>query len=131
MGKIIRDERYTNTVWCLCNNFEEYQQFAKDLWLYTDIERSNFYNVYLNGERIKNEERWFDNEYVWRQVFDVDPITAIEVDEDGHEWEIETPIDPINDSYEIKEKPKDEEYPVIVQYSLKDALFWISINKLK
>ena len=24
MGKIVRDERYTNTLWCLCNNEDEY-----------------------------------------------------------------------------------------------------------
>ena len=24
MGKIVRDERYTNTLWCLCENEDDY-----------------------------------------------------------------------------------------------------------
>ena len=32
MGRIVRDERYVDVIWCLCNNYEEYLQFAKDLF---------------------------------------------------------------------------------------------------
>lgn len=129
MGKIVRDERYTNTVWCLCNNYEEYLQFAKDLWLYTDIDHGGIWNVYLYGERIKNEERWFTDSYVWSNLFGVDRIDIPDPENDG--WIIEYYVDPINDTYEIKEKPEEDEYPVVVQYSLHGELMWISLNKLK
>lgn len=120
MGKIIRDERYENTIWCLCNNYEEYLQFARDLFLYKGID--------VWGTFCK-KERWIDNEYEWSELFGVDARSG-EDGKNGEYWE--KPVDPINDSYDMKEKPKSEEYPVIVHYdNYHKNVLWMSLEKLK
>lgn len=120
MGKIVRDERYENYIWCLCNNYNEYLQFAKDLFLYTGL-----YNQY--SEKI-NAKRWITSAYQWSDLFDVP--TKIRIDE--NQWGWEEAVDPINDSYVIREKPDESEYPVIVQYdNYNKIILWISLNKLR
>ena len=120
IGCIVRDERYVDVIWCLCNNYEEYLQFAKDLFLYRGL-----YNQY-NQEY--NNERWIESEYKWSCLFDVSE--KITVDDNGVEWT--ESVDPINDTYEIKDKPKESEYPVIVQYdNYKNCVLWVSLNKLR
>ena len=120
MGKIVRDERWENTLWCLCNNYDEYLQFAKDLYLYKGIS--------IWGTMCE-DEKWIDNEYEWSDLFGVNIV----------EWEdsetseyFEKAVDPINDAYEIKEKPSEDEYPVIVHYdNYHKNVLWMSLNKLK
>ena len=119
MGQIVRDERYENTLWCLCNNYEEYLQFAKDLY--------QLRGKYYWGEYCENEDtKWIEDENEYADIFGIDFIPA-ENDED-----FEYAPDPINDTYEMKEKPNENEYPVIVNYSdcYKNVL-WVSLNKLQ
>lgn len=120
IGKIVRDERYTNTLWCLCNNYEEFLQFAKDLFLYKGLE--------IYGS-ICEEERWIEDEYDWSYLFGVDIRTG-EDEENDEYWE--EAVDPINDTYEMKEKPNENEYPVVVHYdNYHKNVLWMSLNKLK
>lgn len=120
IGKIIRDKRYTNTLWCLCNNYEEFLQFAKDLFLYKGLE--------IYGTMCE-EERWIEDEYDWSYLFGVDIRTG-EDEENDEYWE--EAVDPINDTYEIKEKPNENEYPVVVHYdNYHKNVLWMSLNKLK
>ena len=120
IGKIIRDKRYTNTLWCLCNNYEEFLQFAKDLFLYKGLE--------IYGT-MREEERWIEDEYEWSYLFGVD-IREYE-DEENNEYREEA-VDPINDAYEMKEKPNENEYPVVVHYdNYHKNVLWMSLNKLK
>lgn len=120
IGKIVRDERYTNTLWCLCNNYEEFLQFAKDLFLYKGLE--------IYGSMCK-EERWIEDEYDWSYLFGVDIRTG-EDEENDEYWE--EAVDPINDTYEMKEKPNENEYPVVVHYdNYHKNVLWMSLNKLK
>ena len=120
IGKIIRDKRYTNTLWCLCNNYEEFLQFAKDLFLYKGLEIYGTMCV---------EERWIEDEYDWSYLFGVDIRTG-EDEENDEYWE--EAVDPINDTYEIKEKPNENEYPVVVHYdNYHKNVLWMSLNKLK
>ena len=119
IGKIVRDERYSNTIWCLCNNYDEFLQFAKDLFLYKGLE-----TIYGN---IDEEERWIDNEYDWSYLFGVDICTF---ENENEYWE--EAVDPINDTYEIKEKPNEDEYPVVVHYdNYHKNVLWMSLEKLK
>ena len=120
IGKIVRDERYTNTLWCLCNNHEEFLQFAKDLFLYKGLE--------IYGTMCE-EERWIEDEYDWSYLFGVDIRTG-EDEENDEYWE--EAVDPINDTYEMKEKPNENEYPVVVHYdNYHKNVLWMSLNKLK
>ena len=120
IGKIVRDERYTNTLWCLCNNYEEFLQFAKDLFLYKGLE--------IYGT-MREEERWIEDEYKWSYLFGVN-IRTSEDEENDEYWE--EAVDPINDTYEIKEKPNENEYPVVVHYdNYHKNVLWMSLNKLK
>ena len=120
IGHIVRDERFTDTIWCLCNNYEEYLQFAKDLFLYKGL-----YNQY-SGKY--NSERWIKSKYEWSVIFDVPEKTT--VDDNGIEWEED--VDPIMDTYDIREKPDENEYPVIIHYdNYHKNVIWISFNKLK
>lgn len=121
IGKIVRDKRYKNTIWCLCNNYEEYVQFAKDLFLFTGL--TNLWGAY------DEYRRWVDDELKWSELFGVDLIKG-EDEENDEYWE--GAVDPINDVYEIKEKPDDDEYPVAVQYDdFHKNLLWVSLERLK
>lgn len=61
------------------------------------------------------------------RLFDVDSVPV----EDNDSDEEYLPVDPINDVYEIKEKPDNTEYPVIIYYSMYEKeLLWVSLNKL-
>lgn len=112
MANIIRDSRYVNTIWCLCNNYEEFLQFSKDLYLYQGLD---VYGIMCE------EARWIEDVYDWANIFDVD----IEVDN-------EEILDPIKDIYEIKDRPKESEYPIVAKFSKCDeTLFWVSLNDLK
>lgn len=120
MGQIVRDERWENTLWCLCNDYDEYLQFAKDLYLYKGLD--------IWGTMCENE-KWIDNEYEWSDLFGVD-INEWEDDETGEYFE--KPVDPINDVYEMKEKPNEDEYPVVVHYdNYHKNVLWMSLDKLK
>lgn len=119
MGQIVRDERYTNTLWCLCNNYGEYLQFAKDLYLYKGLD--------VWGTMCE-DERWIEDKQDWYYLFDVD--YERENEDTGECWDED--IDPINDAYEIKEKPNEDEYPVVVHYdNYHKNILWMSLNKLK
>lgn len=119
IGQIVRDERWTNTLWCLCNNYDEYLQFAKDLYLYKGLD--------IWGLRCENE-RWIEDKRDWYDLFDVD--YERENEDTGECWDED--IDPINDTYEIKEKPNEDEYPVVVHYdNYHKNVLWMSLNKLK
>ena len=115
-----RDERYENTLWCLCNNYEEFLQFAKDLFIYKGLE--------IYGTMCE-EERWIEDEYEWSYLFGVD-IREYE-DEENNEYREEA-VDPINDAYEMKEKPNENEYPIVVHYdNYHKNVLWMSLNKLR
>jgi hypothetical protein len=94
-------------------------QFAKDL-----------YNVFLTDENLQRTifayqfaytDLWIDHKEKWAEIFGVDDVET----EDGS---LLTP-DPINDEYEIQEKPEDCEYPVMVKYDAFDStLYWTSLK---
>ena len=51
-------------------------------------------------------------------------------EENDEYWE--EAVDPINDTYEITEKPNECEYPVVVHYdNYHKNVLWMSLNKLK
>lgn len=122
MSKLIESSRYLETVWCICNNFLDYKQFAKDIYTYK--KRGNFFG----GEQFEYEEEWFgkNRKNYWMDLFGIPYIKSDPNDKYSEDIEIENPL---IDIYEITEKPKDSEYPVIVRYSLVDnSLDWCSIK---
>lgn len=120
IGKIVRDERYTNTLWCLCNNYDEFLQFSKDLFLYKGLE--------IYGTMCE-EERWIEDEYEWSYLFGVDIREYEDAENDEY---YEEAVNPISDTYEMKEKPNENEYPVVVHYdNYNKNVLWMSLEKLK
>lgn len=103
---IEKSKRYTDTLWCICNDHNEYVQFAKELYLW----REN--DGFFGGEEFTYDDPWFKgNIGLWMNVFGVPYIKEDPDDELSEEYEI---ADPLIDNYEIKEKPENDEYPVLV-----------------
>ena len=120
MGTIIKDKRWSNTIWCFCKTEEEYYQFAKDFYLLKGIQSP--YGHY------DKEERWCDDGFIWSELFEVDIKTG-EDEEKNEYWE--EAVNPIDDEYEIKNKPELKEYPVIVHYDhYHKNILWISLKEL-
>ena len=119
---LIKSTRYTNTVWQICSSFHEYKEFAKEI--YTHKESDGFFG----GQQFNYEEEWFGEEKItdWMELFGVPYVKEDLNDKYSNEYQ----INPLTDEYEITERPKDDEYPVIVRYSLIDnCLDWCSISK--
>lgn len=100
MGKIIRDKKFSNTIWYFIKNYNEFLQFSKDLFLFKGL-TNEFHNIF------NEEERWINNSFEWENIFDIQRTNDnIDLEE----------IDPINDTYEIEDKPDEDEYPIIIYY---------------
>lgn len=115
MGKIIRDKKFSNTIWYFIKNYNEFLQFLKDLFLFKGL-TNEFHNIF------NEEERWINNSFEWENIFDIQRTNDnIDLEE----------IDPINDTYEIEDKPDEDEYPIIIYYdNYAKNILWISLNKL-
>lgn len=117
---IVRDQRYFDTLWCKCRDYDEYLEFAKDLYEFTgrDI------RLISSGER--DDEPWFGKNNIgkWAELFGVEKIET--------EGKLAKYPDPAYGEYEITEKPEDNEYPVVVMYDGQDScLYWVSLNKFE
>lgn len=115
IGKIIRDKKFSNTIWYFIKNYNEFLQFSKDLFLFKGL-TNEFHNIF------NEEERWINNSFEWENIFDIQRTNDnIDLEE----------IDPINDTYEIEDKPDEDEYPIIIYYdNYAKNILWISLNKL-
>lgn len=115
IGKIIRDKKFSNTIWYFIKNYNEFLQFSKDLFLFKGL-TNEFHNIF------NEEERWINNSFEWENIFDIQRTNDnIDLEE----------IDPINDIYEIEDKPDEDEYPIIIYYdNYAKNILWISLNKL-
>lgn len=115
MGKIIRDKKFSNTIWYFIKNYNEFLQFSKDLFLFKGL-TNEFHNIF------NEEERWINNSFEWENIFDIQKTNDnIDLEE----------IDPINDTYETEDKPDEDEYPIIIYYdNYAKNILWISLNKL-
>ena len=51
---IEKSKRYTDTLWCICNDHNEYVQFAKELYLW----REN--DGFFGGEDFTYDDPWFE-----------------------------------------------------------------------
>lgn len=119
MCKIIRDVQSEDAVWCLCNDYNEYLQFAKDLYCIEDEGTLQY---------LGRNNRWFKNDFEWCYLFEAIP-TDKQINTD---WSNGTCNPLIDTEYRICCKPKDKEYPVIVHYERdNEYLLWVSLNKLK
>ena len=110
--------RYTDTLWCVCGNEEEYRNFARELWLY-DKRRNSF-----GGEQFDYKGKWVKHVSDWMFLFGIpDDLTSDE------EYAVD---DPLTYDGEMNEKPEDQEYPVMVRVEDMDGTLyidWISLPK--
>ena len=119
-----KSTRYIDTLWCICNNYDEYLNFAKELYQWKEITGD------FGGNQFDYEDNWFDTIGQWMDVFGVPYVKEYPDDEYSWENEIE---DPLTSQYEITEKPNEDEYPVIVhvhKYTNEVQVDWYSIKTL-
>lgn len=103
--------RYTDTLWCICGNEEEYRNFARELWLY-DKRRNSF-----GGEQFDYKGRWIRHVSDWMFLFGIpDDLTSNE------EYVAD---DPLTYDGEMNEKPEDQEYPIVVRVEDMDGTLYI------
>lgn len=118
---IQKSKRYTNTVYCKCNNYDDYLTFAKELYTYKEP-------VMYLGEHIYDEP-WFGEMNIsqWMDTFNIPYIKVDPEDEYSDEVVIENPL---TDTYIIQEKPNDNEYPVMViaQKVNEIQIDWVSLQ---
>lgn len=122
---IEKSKRYTDTLWCICNDYNEYVQFAKELYLW----REN--DGFFGGEDFTYDDPWFEgNIGRWMDLFRVPYAKEDSDDEFSDEYEID---DPLTDTYEINEKPAKDEYPVLVHVQRignDTQIDWFNLPKL-
>ena len=119
MGKLIRDDNWTNTLWCKCTDEQEFYQFAKDLFLFRGMKVCGSFC---------SEIHWVRDAYDWSELFGVEVMNG-EDKEKKMFWR--EAVDPIDGEYEITIKPKQEEYPVVVHYdSYHKRVTWMSLDKM-
>lgn len=103
--------RYTDTLWCICGNEEEYRNFARELWLY-DKRRNSF-----GGEQFDYKGRWIRHVSDWMFLFGI-PDDLISNEEYVAD-------DPLTYDGEMNEKPEDQEYPIVVRVEDMDGTLYI------
>lgn len=87
-------------------------------------------DVIFGGEQFQTEESLFDSVSSWMDVFEVPYILEDSNDKYSDEHEINNPL---IDKYEIKNKPEENEYPVVVYMYRVQGYFnvdWFSIREL-
>ena len=121
---IKKSNRYTDTLWCVCNNYEEYCTFVKQMWKWNDSDST------FGGETFEYKSPWFESTGEWMDAFGIPWVKEDPNDKYSDEHEIK---DPLTDTYEITEKPEDDEYPVVVHVKKlvgKVEVDWFSISML-
>lgn len=120
-----KSKRFTNTWWSLCNNYEDYLNFAKEMYQWKGED------AIFVGEQFQTEDSLFDSVSSWMDVFEVPYILEDPSDKYSDEHEINNPL---TDKYEIKNKPEENEYPVVVYMYRVQGCFnvdWFSIKELE
>ncbi|MBS7123002.1 MAG: hypothetical protein KH086_01345 [Coprobacillus sp.] len=85
----------------------------------------------FGGEQFQTEDSLFDGVSSWMDVFEVPYILEDPSDKYSDEHEINNPL---TDKYEIKNKPEENEYPVVVYMYRVQGYFnidWFSIKELE
>ena len=120
---IEKSKRYTDTLWCICDNYEEYRHFVKQMWQW------NKKDGIFAGQNFEYDDHWFESTGNWMDTFGIPCVKEDPDDEYSDEYEIKNPL---VDEYEIEEKPENDEYPVIVHVEKlmgKVEVDWFSIPK--
>ena len=117
------NKQYLNTYFAKANNYEEYFKLAKDLFNEFDITKEWSVSTWIEKEHL------FDNNMEsWYVLFDA---SCLDIDYDNIEDMEKDFIDPKLYNGEIRNKPDEYEYPVVVVFDsdLKDIM-WQSISDL-
>lgn len=120
-----KSKRFTNTWWSLCTNYEDYLNFAKEMYQWKGED------VIFGGEQFQTEDSSFDSVSSWMDTFEVPYVLENPNDKYSDEHEIDNPL---TDEYEIKNKPEENEYPVVVYMYKVQGYFnidWFSIKELE
>ena len=120
MKKWTADVRYVNTYHAQASNEEEYCQLARDLFAFHKSKRV------FGCDEWDIEEHLFDEDYFsWHDFFDTPYI-------DDVAYEEEDLPNPQEYNGEIREKPKKEEYPVVLTFeniNYDKILLWYSYEQ--
>lgn len=120
-----KSKRFINTWWSLCTNYEDYLNFAKEMYQWKDED------VIFGGEQFQTDDSLFDSVSSWMDTFEVPYILEDPNDKYSDMYEINNPL---TDKYEIKNKPEENEYPVVVYMYRVQGYFnidWFSIKELE
>ena len=120
-----KSKRFINTWWSLCTNYEDYLNFAKEMYQWKDED------VIFGGEQFQTDDSLFDSVSSWIDTFEVPYILEDPNDKYSDMYEINNPL---TDKYEIKNKPEENEYPVVVYMYRVQGYFnidWFSIKELE
>ncbi len=113
------DIRYTDTYWARADNKEEYVTLIKYLFREFDVTQR-----YLGSEWNEKIHLFNDDLWLWHEYFETDCV-------DDDKYEEEDLPEPNEYNGEIKYKPVDAEYPVVLLYELLDnkpMCSWYSID---
>ena len=121
--KWIPNKRYSNTYFAKANNYEEYFKLAKDLFNEVEI----FYS-YINTEWTEKEHLFNNDKESWYEFFDA---TCLDIDFDNIEdiEDVEL-VDPKDYDDEIRVKPEENEYPVVIVFD-GDIIMWQSLSNIE
>lgn len=120
-----KSKRFINTWWSLCTNYEDYLNFAKEMYQWKGED------VIFGGEQFQTDDSLFDSVSSWMDTFEVPYILEDPNDKYSDMYEINNPL---TDKYEIKNKPEENEYPVVVYMYRVQGYFnidWFSIKELE
>lgn len=120
-----KSKRFINTWWSLCTNYEDYLNFAKEMYQWKGED------VIFGGEQFQTDDSLFDSVSSWMDTFEVPYVLEDPNDKYSDMYEINNPL---TDKYEIKNKPEENEYPVVVYMYRVQGYFnidWFSIKELE
>ena len=114
------NKRYPNTYFAKANNYDEYFKLIKELYDEVEI----FYS-YINTEWTEKEHLFNDDKESWYEFFDANCL-----DIDFENIEDVDLVDPKDYNDEIRVKPEENEYPVVVIFD-GDLIMWQSLSDIE
>jgi len=123
--KWIPNKKYPNTYFAKVNNYKEYFKLVKGLYNEVEI----FYS-YINTEWIEKEHLFNNDKESWYEFFDAN---CLDINYDNiDDIEDVDLVDPKEYDGDVRVKPKEFEYPVVVIFDgdLKNIM-WQSLSDIE
>jgi len=114
------NKRYPNTYFAKANNYDEYFTLVKEIYNEVEI----YYN-YINTEWTEKEHLFNNDKESWYEFFDAN---YLDIDFDNIE-DVDL-VDPKEYDGEIRVKPKEDEYPIVIVFD-GDLIIWQSLSDIE